>query len=59
MNRSRIKSSKEINELITVLFESLSEEKAKKIEDKLKSKVDQDTISVLKENIHVLIAKLQ
>ena len=54
MNRSRIKSSKEINELITVLFETLAEEKTKRNEDTIKSKADQNTIAVLTENIHVI-----
>lgn len=54
MNRNRIKSSKEINEFITTLFEALSEEKAKRSEDTLKTSADQNTIAVLTENIHVL-----
>jgi len=54
MNRSRIKSSKEVNEFITALFEILANEKARRNEEQLKNSADQNTITVLTENIHVI-----
>jgi hypothetical protein len=42
-----------VNELITVLFETLANEKAKRSDDQLKNSADKNTITVLTENIHV------
>lgn len=50
-----MKSAKDLNGLITVLFEVLSEEKIKRAEESIKTKTKQSNIELLNQQIQVIL----
>jgi len=55
LGKSKLKSARELNELITVLFEVLAEEKVKRFNESAKLKAEQNNIDALNKTIQVII----